>query len=261
VIINAHNFGGSWTPAQISTALWLDAADSSTLFDATSGGSLVAADGAIARWEDKSGNTRHFTQATSGSRPQRKTAIQNARDVLRLDGTADFLEQAFSAWGTSYSVVLVGKPTSVASASALFSARSKTLANPVNAQISHASSVSQHVVRDNAGSLNNSTIASLSNSTWYLFGAHRSGNNVTAYRDGTAGTTQTNAIGTLTTTASSVGASFPGSATASSFFAGDIAEIVICGVSDREIVEGYVAHKWGLAASLPALHPYKSVAP
>jgi hypothetical protein len=66
--------------------LWLDASDASTLYDATSGGSLVAADGGVARWEDKSGNARHMTQGTSGSRPTRKTAIQNSLAVLRFDG-------------------------------------------------------------------------------------------------------------------------------------------------------------------------------
>lgn len=69
--------------------LWLDAADSSTLYDATTGGSLVAADGTVKRWEDKSGNDRHATEGTNG--PQRKTAIQGGKDVLRFDGSNDFL--------------------------------------------------------------------------------------------------------------------------------------------------------------------------
>ena len=77
--------------------LWLDASDASTLYDATSGGSLVAADGSVARWEDKSGNGRHATQGTSGSRPLRKTAIQGGKDVLRFDGSNDSLSISGSA--------------------------------------------------------------------------------------------------------------------------------------------------------------------
>lgn len=61
--------------------LWLDASDSATLFNATSGGSAVAADGAVARWEDKSGNGYHFT---SSSGPTRKTAIHNGKDTVRF---------------------------------------------------------------------------------------------------------------------------------------------------------------------------------
>lgn len=82
----------SFTPASVTgLQLWLDGSDASTLYDATSGGSLVAADGAVARWEDKSGNARHFTQSSSGSRPLRKTSQQNGKDTLLFDGTNDFM--------------------------------------------------------------------------------------------------------------------------------------------------------------------------
>jgi hypothetical protein len=84
---------GTWptlAPGGVSTGLqlWLDASDASTLYDATSGGSLVAADGGVARWEDKSGNGRHATQGTASRRPVRKAAIQGGKDVLRFDGSA-----------------------------------------------------------------------------------------------------------------------------------------------------------------------------
>jgi len=48
-------------------------------------------------------------------------------------------------------------------------------------------------------------------------------------------------------------------------FGGKIREIVIfddyLNESNRQKVEGYLAHKWGLAASLPTGHPYKDTAP
>ncbi len=31
--------------------------------------------------------------------------------------------------------------------------------------------------------------------------------------------------------------------------------------SDRQLIEGYLAHKWGTTNSLPSDHPYKSAAP
>lgn len=68
-----------------------DFSNPSTLYDATSGGSLVAADGAIARCEDLSGNGNHMTQSASASRPQRKVASQNGQDSALFDGTADYL--------------------------------------------------------------------------------------------------------------------------------------------------------------------------
>lgn len=71
--------------------LWLDASDASTLYDATTGGALVAADGGVARWEDKSGNNRHATQGTAANRPLRKTSQQNGLDTLSFDGSNDQL--------------------------------------------------------------------------------------------------------------------------------------------------------------------------
>ena len=49
------------------------------------------------------------------------------------------------------------------------------------------------------------------------------------------------------------------------FFAGTIAEIVIikgeCGTENRQLVEGYLAHKYATSGSLPESHPYKNFAP
>jgi len=72
--------------------LWFDASDASTLYDATSGGNLVTTDGAtVARWQDKSGNNRHATQATANARPVLKTAVKNGKNVIRFDGANDTL--------------------------------------------------------------------------------------------------------------------------------------------------------------------------
>jgi hypothetical protein len=81
----------SFTPASVSgLTTWLDASDASTLFDATSGGSLVAADGAVARWTDKSGSGNHAIQSTSGSRPTRRLAGLNSRESVEfVADTAD----------------------------------------------------------------------------------------------------------------------------------------------------------------------------
>lgn len=50
----------AWTPAQIPTALWLDANDTSTI---TLNGSTVS------QWNDKSGNGRNAVQATAANQP------------------------------------------------------------------------------------------------------------------------------------------------------------------------------------------------
>jgi hypothetical protein len=90
--------------------LWLDAADASTLFDATTGGSLVAANGAVGRWEDKSGNGRHATQGTANDRPLRHTAAVNGRDALYFDGLSPFLATSSFSLAQPFTYLAVVRP-------------------------------------------------------------------------------------------------------------------------------------------------------
>lgn len=251
-----------WTPSQITTALWLDASDASTLYDATTGGSLVAADGAVARIEDKSGNARHLTQGTLLSRPLRKTLIQNSLDVLRFDGSNDWMESTFVAWGTSYAVIVVARATNAeTSAGVFFATRSTASSNPINPQIGYTSGLTTFLARDDAGNAAFSTQSGAVNSTFYLLSGSRNGNTATAFRNGTAATPATSTLGTITANRSTVGAVYSGLATPSSYANGDIGEAIVCGLSDRQIVEGYAAWKWGIQGSLPNDHPYKNGPP
>ena len=85
-----------FTPATLSSlALWLDA--TTGLYDSTSGGALVTANGsAIGRWEDRSSNARHFVQSTVNSRPVLATSSLNAKSTITFDGTDDFLDGLYS---------------------------------------------------------------------------------------------------------------------------------------------------------------------
>lgn len=96
--VEAANRAAIWpvvSPAAISgLQLWIDGSDPSTMYDATTGGSLVAADGTIARWEDKSGNARHFTQSSSTIRPVRKTSVKNGLNAVAF--TNDWMGSVFT---------------------------------------------------------------------------------------------------------------------------------------------------------------------
>jgi len=54
---------------------WWDASDASTITGSPA-----------SQWNDKSGNARHFTQATSGSRPATGTRTLKSLNVLDFDG-------------------------------------------------------------------------------------------------------------------------------------------------------------------------------
>ncbi len=65
-----------WTPKNITTQLWLDASDSSTI--------LLTSD-AVSQWSDKSGNNRHLIQNTAANRPLKGI------NSINFDGINDFL--------------------------------------------------------------------------------------------------------------------------------------------------------------------------
>jgi hypothetical protein len=62
-------------PVKGGLALWLDASDDST-FSYSSGTS-------VSQWRDKSGNNRHFFQATAGNQPSR-SAVVNSRKAIQF---------------------------------------------------------------------------------------------------------------------------------------------------------------------------------
>ena len=91
----------SFNPSDIETALWLDAADASTI---TESGGLVD------QIDDKSGNSRNFT-ATSTARPTYTTSGQNGKNVLTFNGTSNFLSRSEYTYGTTHSLFVVFKYT------------------------------------------------------------------------------------------------------------------------------------------------------
>jgi hypothetical protein len=109
-----------FTPATISgLQLWLDASDTSTLYDATADGSLVTTDGAtVARWQDKSGNNRHFTQSTANARPILNTSNQNGKNVVYFDGSNDYIAGSVTGFKSlsATTVIYVAKPVAAAAA-------------------------------------------------------------------------------------------------------------------------------------------------
>jgi hypothetical protein len=95
-------FRGAWTPAQISTALWLDAADASTI---TLNGSTVS------QWRDKSGNGRNFSQAAAGLQPTYAMTGWVASPAIIFDGVDDDLTAGSNWTGAGWSWYIVAQRT------------------------------------------------------------------------------------------------------------------------------------------------------
>ncbi|GEM_PF-2434045 len=74
----------------VGLKLWLDAADTSTLFSDGDCSIPAAADGLVGCWHDKSGNNNDARQVSGPSQAVRKDGVQNGKTALRFDGTNDF---------------------------------------------------------------------------------------------------------------------------------------------------------------------------
>jgi hypothetical protein len=245
-----------FNPLSLSPALWLDANDASTLYDATTGGSLVTADGAVARWEDKSGNARHATQATSGARPLRKAAVQNGRDVVRFDGGDVLVTPSFSTAGfvSGSTILVVTNPTFT----------NNTIYRPLiriepsntngiqheasNDSVVNSRSKLEAFVQNTSNTLFRATPSATTTTGWRMLASVVTTSDITLFSDGTINGGPTAITGTIKTGSSDV--LRVAADVTNNFWLGDIAEILVfptaLSTTDRQAVESYLATKWGI---------------
>lgn len=244
----------------IRPMLWLDASDSSTLFNASVKGSTPAANGAVGRWEDKSGFGNHLAQVTANNRPLRRTAQYNGLDILDFDGSNDsfntYLQWFNFATNNSYSSFVVGIADTV---------RTNNAVSYLNDGFwGEAGGWTACFLRSNNtfGAYNdpNAATTAYTAGALGLFGVELSGGSIRVRLNGGS----ESATATGNTNASATGTLLIGR-TYGAYLDGKIGEIVFfdsaLSAANRQRMEGYLAHKWGLSANIPNDHPYKNSAP
>jgi hypothetical protein len=237
-----------WTPAQISTAFWVDADDISTI---TLSGSNVT------QWNDKSGNGNNAVQATPAKQPaysstgfNSKPSVNffNGSQLIVSTGTFGPNISMFSAvklnTGLSFYIRLIN-----ISATADQYGFLGALNNNFATFFGSGSSWNDISVNSPAVSVTSNNILEVVNPT--------SGSDATPYVNGIAQNAKVGTMGTATGLQLSEGGG--------QSWEGPVAEIVIVnsGVSTtvRQQIEGYLAWKWGLEGNLPNDHPYKNSPP
>jgi len=101
-----------FNPRSISgLALWLDAADGSTLFQNSDGTTPAAATSdPVGYWRDKSGKNRHATQATAGDRPRVAASLTQGLKVVEWYDNGSRMQIATNAvMGNTMSMFAVAK--------------------------------------------------------------------------------------------------------------------------------------------------------
>lgn len=274
-----------WNPSMITTSLWLDAADNSTVFSDAGSTQAVAGTSTVQQWKDKSGNNLHFSQATSGDRPSYLAAQQNNRNTIS-NASNDWLELgssnllknvagATAAVVCSYPVngtyTVANVPIlGISSSSTGLSRFSMTVTANVGSIQDSVAFIGRRLDADSAIFQTTSTtrtsrlgsffmqIASINYATAI---ANNWTNGIQDLTNSTFGTTGN----TSNTDSSGTGIFRLVGATNGTTNNTSIAEIVVIhetlSTVNRQKLEGYLAHKWGLTANLPSDHPYKTVGP
>ena len=237
-----------WRPDELGAdlALWLDADDASTI---TLNGSTVS------QWDDKSGNDHHATQATASNQPTYTPSGLNGKPVLTFDGTDDFMSVPDFDNAVSLALISSGgsilSPLIAGAAPALFSPAWNVNRSAIQYRGRTDTSIRQLNL---GGSGNDFAIGFIS--------LDAASSEVRLSGNGGAQTTFSHTINSADTTINTLGRDFQGG---TQFADGRIAEIVVASsllsTDDRQKLEGYLAHKWGLTANLPADHPYKTTPP
>ena len=272
-----------WNPSMISTELWLDANDSST---------ITQSGGAVTTWRDKSGKNRTATAA--GNPTYSTTGMSTSKPAVQLDGTGDWFVSSITGIGSfnALDVYMVTQTTTAATVdtnSAIFwgygniaiasgpypASRSITFFSGTNALTGETIATGTENSSFNAGRLGSSSYTRNANTAQILQSVF----------DTTGTTVRANAspvtldLAYQITSTTNAAPSNIGYAIDSDLHIGALRAngsilpslaikfgefIVLSSTASTQVrqrVEGYLAHKWGLEANLPAGHPYKNYGP
>jgi len=242
-----------WNPSMIQTALWLDAADAST---------ITESGGAVSQWDDKSGNNYHVSQATAANQPAVSTDAGNAS--LLFDGTSDYLRHNVSGTITyPSSIFLVCRNTDTANAGHVFTVNDSSEFDSYYTLTQRDNSGQKLFYQSRIGLNAPSIIVASSFNTEIIEAVSNASDDNELFSNGTSVGTDTNTWPARSYDNITVGRlRYQSSA---QYFIGHVHEIIwirqSLNLATRQRIEGYLAHKWGLTANLPAGHPYKLVGP
>lgn len=230
-----------WTPANITTELWLDASDFSTITQSSN---------IVSQWNDKSGMNHHVAQSNPSRRPTYSSSGFNGLPSI------EFLTNIWLDSLSNFS--LSGNPNIT-----IIACYKKT-------------ADSGHIL--GIGDINTDILMVFDDINFrgvlYVSGNHgfsipTTGDIILSYEKPVGAINLSNAyingafrvpISSSSNTPNIAAAPMRIGSSKFGWLFGSLAEIIIINNVDattRQKAEGYLAHKWGLAASLPSDHPYK----
>lgn len=257
-ILDQSESVSQWTPQFISTSLWLDASDASSV--------LAGSSDNVYQWNDKSGNDKHATTNTASLQPTTNGNTIGGLNALAFDASDELDSGDSNYWNRSSMNLLVATVVvnnGGTNFRAFIGARNSdgSLSFPDHAttaggfRVNTRSTPSGDNFAGDGDSSTNSVFSTQITSTSLIM------------RDN--GAEVSNVV--YATATPNVNTDSPlhigGRGTAgSTYFHGLMGELIIIkdgttSLDTLKKLEGYLAWKWGLESQLDASHPYKNYAP
>lgn len=249
--------GELWTPAKIATALWLDAADNATVFSDAGVTQAIAGVSTVQQWNDKSGNARHATQASSAKRPNYTNNVSNNKPGIMFNGNVNghvltsLLPSSVFTGVSRCTFALVYSPLSTSTNRGIASIADTQYSGAPWMLLQQDTASSQRILVNGSYRITQTIAAN----SFYILLFTYTGSQWTFRLNGTAGVSYTGAVGSTAGSTLWIGSGFNGE------WNGVFTDIVVAasdiGAVNALKLEGYLAHQRGITAVLPADHPYK----
>lgn len=256
--------GVLWTPASLGAAVV------AAQYDASIAASITAAAGVVSGWNDLSGNANHLTQPVGAEQPLTGSAGINSLNAISFDGTNDTINRVagVAVLPSNDSATLLAVRRHKGGTSGGIAGFMRTASS--NDVYKFGRDAGAFVAGGNGTSSaasTQATVADADNTNPILWSATFA--QVTTrreiFKNGTSVATNTSAITAQAAPDKMyVGAMFNAARGALVYANMDLGELIVLvgnGATNRQRVEGYLAHKWGLVAVLDVGHPYKSAPP
>ncbi len=245
-----------FAPTQISgCALWLDAADASTvILNGTS----------VTQWNDKSGNTRNLSQGTLANSPLYTSVNRRFMiDFIRANKTY-LINTSISQIYTNFTLFIIFQRKNIPSDNErIFVAIPVGYATDWNTTTGFSFNTALEVASNGSGTV----FSDNSNLNLNMYSLKTTNNVANLFKNGNTSSILTKNLGL---NGNSIGILL-GSGTNSGINAvseqlnGYIGEVVLfyspLSLVQQQQVEGYLAWKWGLQTNLPSTHPYAKFPP
>lgn len=258
-----------WSTIDLSPVMLYDTSDTTTLYNAASGGSNTTDGGTVLRWEDISGNGHHLAISANG--PTHRDNAFLGKTVLQFDGSNDRLDVptpsgllanddktiAFVIQTRTTGALSFGFGTAYNDGSVNNTSRGYFAVVGTDQNLNYEHSSSGQAIVSGGSSLHTMTRIFVMTTTVASSGSPPT---VIWYRDG-------NSLSLTTNTITYTNATYTEQASGStalgglfnyfyaSFLIGELAVWdSVLSTADRQKLEGYLSHKWG--TGLASGHPY-----